>query len=213
MNMVSDEVILRQLEWRYATKDFDTSRKISDADWQTLERAIILAPSSFGLQPWQFIVVTNPAVKEKLPAAAWGQRQPKDCSHFVVIAARKTTEPDFVQKLIDLLAAERGVPESSLAGYKQAILGKTTGMKGHQDWNSRQCYIALGFLLETAALLGIDACPMEGIVPHKMDDVLGLTDSEYTSTVACALGYRSSHDSYAAHKKVRYPAADIIKRI
>ena len=84
---------------------------------------------------------------------------------------------------------------------------------GHIEWNSRQCYIALGFLLETAALLGIDACPMEGIIPQKMDEALGLTGSDFTSTVACALGYRSVEDSYASHGKVRYPAEEVVKHI
>jgi len=214
MSTVSGEVILQQLAWRYATKEFDPTKKISADHWKTLETAIIHAPSSYGLQPWKFVVITDQAVKDQLPAAAWGQSQPKDCSHYVVIAARKTTDPDFVQKLVDATAAARGVSSASLDGFHQAILGKTSGMKdGHQEWNSRQCYIALGFLLETAALLGIDACPMEGIIRDRMDEVLGLTGSDYTATVACALGYRSSQDKYAAAKKVRYSDSDVIKRI
>ncbi len=214
MSSTTGDAILTQLSWRYATKEFDAAKKISSDTWKTLEAALISAPSSFGLQPWQFLVVTNQSVKDQLPAVAWGQSQPKDCSHFVVIAARRATDPEYVQKLIDSIANQRGVEASALDGYKQAILGKTTGMKnGHLEWNSRQCYIALGFLLETAALLNIDACPMEGIVRDKMDDVLGLTGTEYTSTVACALGYRSSTDSYAAQKKVRYSAADVVKHI
>lgn len=214
MSVVSGEVILQQLSWRYATKEFDTTRRISAELWKTLETAIIHAPSSYGLQPWKFVVITDQTVKDQLPDAAWGQTQPKDCSHFVVIAARKSTDADYVQKLIDTMAAERSVSAESLSGYKQAVLAKTTGMTGgHQEWNSRQCYIALGFLLETAALLGIDACPMEGIVRDKMDVLLGLTDSGYAATVGCALGYRSTSDKYAAAKKVRYSAADVIKRI
>lgn len=214
MTAVSRTTIVQQLAWRYATKEFDPSKKISADDWQTLETALIQSPSSYGLQPWQFVVVTNPEVKAQLPAAAWGQSQPKDCSHFVVIAARKSTDPDYVQKLIHSIAAQREVPVASLGEYKQAILGKTTGMKnGHAEWNARQCYIALGFLLETAALLGIDACPMEGIVRDKIDELLGLTNTEYTATVACALGYRASQDKYATDKKVRYSAEDLIRRI
>ena len=214
MSVVSGEVILQQLSWRYATKEFDSTRRISAELWKILETAIIHAPSSYGLQPWKFVVVTDQTVKNQLPDAAWGQTQPKDCSHYVVIAARKTTDADYVQKLIDTIASERAVSVESLSGYKQAVLAKTSGMaSGHQEWNSRQCYIALGFLLETAALLGIDACPMEGIVRDKMDVLLGLTDSGYTATVGCALGYRSANDKYAEAKKVRYSAADVIKRI
>jgi nitroreductase len=208
------QTVLQQLSWRYATKVFDATRKISADDWKTLETAMIHAPSSFGLQPWKFMVVTTQSVKDQLPEAAWGQSQPRDCSHFVVIAARKTTDPDYVQKFIDTSATVQGVPVSALDGYKQAILGKTTGMKnGHLEWNSRQCYIALGFLLETAAMMGIDACPMEGIVRDKVDELLGLSGGEYTSTVACALGYRSSQDKYASARKVRYSSSDVVQYI
>lgn len=214
MSTVSGEIILQQLAWRYATKEFDPTKKISAELWTTLETAIIHSPSSYGLQPWKFVVVTDQAVKDQLPAAAWGQNQPKDCSHYVVIAARKTTDAEYVEKLVQATAATRSISPASLDGLRQAILGKTSGMKdGHLEWNSRQCYIALGFLLETAALLEIDACPMEGIIRDRMDDVLGLTGSDYTATVACALGYRSAGDKYASAKKVRYSAADLIKRI
>ncbi len=214
MSAMSGEIILQQLAWRYATKEFDATKKVPAELWKILETAMIHAPSSYGLQPWKFVVVTDQAVKDQLPSAAWGQSQPKDCSHYVVIAARKTTDAEYVEKLIEATAATRGVTPTSLNGLRQAILGKTNGMKdGHQEWNSRQCYIALGFLLETAALLEIDACPMEGIIRDRMDDVLGLTGSDYTATVACALGYRSSQDKYAAAKKVRYSESDVIKRI
>ena len=211
MSVVSGDVILQKLAWRYATKEFDSTRKISDENWKVLETAIISSPSSYGLQPWKFVVITNQTVKDQLPDAAWGQSQPKDCSHYVVIAARKTTDADYVQKLIDAMAAERSVPVESLSGYKQAVLSKTGGMSnGHQEWNSRR-EGAVGRRLGPA--LGIDACPMEGIVRDKMDLLLGLTDTGYTATVGCALGYRSSSDKYAEAKKVRYSAADLIKRI
>ena len=212
--MSMGQTVLQQLAWRYATKVFDATRKISADDWKTLETAMIHAPSSFGLQPWKFMVVTTQSVKDQLPEAAWGQSQPRDCSHFVVIAARKTMDPDYVKKFIETTATIQGVPVSALDGFKQAILLKTTGMKnGHLEWNSRQCYIALGFLLETAAMMGIDACPMEGIARDKFDEFLELSGGEYTSTVACALGYRSSQDKYASARKVRYSASDVVQYI
>lgn len=211
---MSPDQIVRQLEWRYATKVFNPSRKISAADWAVLEQALILAPSSYGLQPWKFVIITNPELKDRLPEAAWNQSQPRDCSHFVVIAARKATDVAFVDQLIARTAEQRGQALSSLAGYRQAILGKTAGLKsGHQEWNARQCYIALGFLLEAAALMEIDACPMEGIIPDRMDELLGLQDSGYTSVVACALGYRADTDKYASQKKVRYTADEVTVHI
>lgn len=214
MSSFSGKSILDQLNWRYATKQFDPSRVIDEKDWTTLEAAVLLAPSSYGLQPWKLVVVTDPAVRQQLPAAAWGQPQPRDCSHFVVFAAMKTTTADYVDRFIRLIAAQRDVSVDSLDGYRQAILGKVTGMKnGHLDWNSRQCYIALGILLQTAAMLSIDACPMEGIVREKMDSLLGLSESEYTAVVACALGYRSPDDTLAVSRKVRFPAEDMVRRI
>jgi nitroreductase len=207
------EALSSQLAWRYATKQFDPTRRISDADWSVLEQSLILAPSSYGLQPWKFAVVTDPALKATLPDASWGQSQPKDCSHFVVIAARQQTDDGFVQKLIESIAHTRNVPVESLEGLKSAILSKSRRNPAeHLIWNSKQCYIALGFLLHSAALLGIDACPMEGIVPPKMDELLSLTGSGYTSVVACALGYRAADDKYATAPKVRYASEDVILR-
>lgn len=214
MSHIQPSTIVSQLQWRYATKAFDSSKKITATDWAALEASLVLAPSSYGLQPWKFVVVTTQAVKDKLPAAAWNQSQPKDCSHFVVIAARKMTDPGYVQKFVDSIAAQRGVPASSLEGYKQMMLDKAgRNPAGNLDWNTRQCYIALGMLMESAALLGIDSCPMEGIVPASVDEILGLSGSDYTTVVACALGYRASDDKYAELKKVRFAPSDVVQHI
>ena len=86
---VSNETLLAQLKWRYATKKFDPTKKISAEDWRTLEEALVLTPSSFGAQPWKFFVVTTPALKSKLVAASWGQKQPEECSHMLVLAIKK----------------------------------------------------------------------------------------------------------------------------
>lgn len=203
--------IIESLLWRYAVKRFDPGRTIPADTWQTLEQALVLSPSSYGLQPWKFFVITSAAIRQQLPDAAWGQTQPRDCSHFVVLAARRTVDADFVQSWVDRCAAVRGVPPDSLHGLRDAILGKTSRM-GHEQlpWTSRQCYIALGFLLETAALLRIDACPMEGIIPDRIDRILGINESPWTSVVACALGYRRPDDSAAADAKVRFDAADVV---
>ena len=214
MTHVAPSTIVNQLQWRYATKVFDPSRKISADHWAALEASLILAPSSYGLQPWKFIVVTTQTVKDKLPAAAWNQSQPKDCSHFVVIAARKVTDAGFVQKFVHSIADQRSVPVESLDGYKQMMLDKAgRNPAGNLEWNARQCYIALGMLLESAALLGIDACPMEGIVQASMDELLGLAGSDYTAVVACALGYRATDDKYAELKKVRFAPSEVVQHI
>ena len=203
--------LLDALQWRYATKQFNPTAKIAPELWATLEQTLVLAPSSYGLQPWKFVVVTSQSLKDQLPAAAWGQPQPRDCSHFVVFAAKQTVEDAFVAKFIQRTASIRGVRTDSLNAMKDAILSKLHRMgSSHLNWTSRQCYIALGFVLEAAALLKVDACPMVGIIPEQLDPLLGLTDSGYTSVVACALGYRSANDAYASQAKVRSENKDVI---
>lgn len=209
--MSQSTAIIDSLLWRRAVKNFDPSRTIPADTWQTLEQSLLLSPSSYGLQPWKFFVITSPAIKQLLPDAAWGQTQPRDCSHFVVIAARRTVDADFVQSYIDRFAAIRGTPPEALNGLRDAILGKASRMGSDQlPWTSRQCYIALGFLLESAALLQVDACPMEGIIPDRLDGLLAISGTPWTSVVACALGYRSPNDTSASEAKVRFDAADVI---
>lgn len=203
--------IIEHLKWRYAAKRFDPEGRVSDEDWAVLEKALLLAPSSYGLQPYRFTVVTDPALKAKLSPACYGQPQITECSHLVVFTARKDLLSEHVEEYASLIVETRGAPRETLDGFVAMI----EGMRGQLEssgastsWSQRQAYIALGFLLETAALMRIDACPMEGFQPEKVDKILGLTD--YTSTVLCALGYRSEEDRLAAAKKVRFSAAELI---
>lgn len=212
---LSGETISSALQWRYAIKRFDSSKKLTSEQWSALQDSLHLSASSFGLQPWKFIVITDDAKKAALVPDAWGQSQVADCSHLVVIAAKKTmTEPD-VDKLMQANAQARGVEATSLDGYKGMIVGTLSARTPEwiADWNARQCYAALGFLLQSAALMQIDACPMEGFVPEKFDEQLGLTGSDYTSVVMCALGVRSDDDKYADLAKVRYETSDVFEFI
>lgn len=203
-----------QLEWRYATKKFDPLQKISAADWSTLEQVLVLTPSSFGLQPWKFFVVTSQHLKDQLPAVSWGQTQPRDCSHMVVLAARHPTEEQDLDRLIQRTAAVRGVTEESLAGFRKMLGGSlSSGGIGSLDWAARQVYIALGQLMASAAMMGIDTCPMEGINPAKYDEILGIRAQGYTTCVGCAVGYRASDDKYAQLAKVRYPVQEVVTHL
>lgn len=206
---------MSQLGWRYAVKKFDATRKIPDATWSALERALVLSPSSYGLQPWRFVVITNPEVKAKLPALSWNQMQPKDCSHFVVFAARKGIQEQDVRNYVDLIMRERGASAESLAGFADTMLGtvRNTPKDKLDIWTSRQAYIALGFFLSACAMLEIDACPMEGIQAPEYDKLLGLEAMGYTAVVGAAAGYRASDDWLAGLKKVRYGAKDVIVRV
>lgn len=204
--------VLSSLHWRYAVKRFDPTRRIDPITWTAIEQSLVLTPSSFGLQPWQFCVVQSPEIKSQLPAISWNQTQPRDCSHMVVFAARKNVDLDYVDSFMARVASVRGVDVSTLNGYRDVIANFLNHNNGrHLAWSSNQAYIALGQLLATAASLAIDACPMEGIEAAKYDEVLGLTGTDFTTVVGCALGYRHSDDKYAEAPKVRFPADDLVK--
>ncbi|HVU26800.1 MAG TPA: NAD(P)H-dependent oxidoreductase [Verrucomicrobiae bacterium] len=208
--------LLNALEWRYATKFFDLAKKIPADAWQTLERALVLTPTSFGLQPYKFLVINDPARRAALLPHTWNQRQVVDASHYVVFTARtKITESD-VDKLIRRISEVRNVPVETLNGYRDIMVGDVVnGARGKiaHEWATRQTYIALGNLMTSAAVLGIDTCPIEGFVPAEYDRLLHLKDSGYASVVCCALGYRSSEDKYAKLPKVRFAAEALIQKI
>jgi len=212
---VENKDLLLALNWRYATKAYDPSQKISDENWATIEEAISLAPSSFGIQPYKFVVITDPAVREKLKPAAYGQAPITDASHLVAFAYKKTLSDGDIEHFIDRIAEVRGADRETLLDYENVMKGsaKRAVDGGYiETWNSRQVYIPLGFLLETAALLGIDATPMEGFDPAQFNEILGFTD--YSVTALAALGYRDAeHDWLEPLAKVRKPYDEIIQRI
>src|ERR1700677_2385567 len=117
MTPVSTSSVTEALHWRYATKKFDPAKKIPAAAWTALEEALVLSPSSYGLQPWKFVVVDDAQTREKLSAAAYGQRQPVDCCHFFVFAGRKDLDAGDVDRLIHRMAEVRGVPAEGLKGH------------------------------------------------------------------------------------------------
>lgn len=206
--------LLGALRWRYAVKRFDPDRVISSEVWGAIEESLVLTPSSFGLQPWRFVVVTDPAVKAQMPSISWNQQQPKDCSHMVVIATLKSIDTAYVDRFLEDVSETRKVPLDGLANYRKVILGFLHNASERLgEWATQQGYIALGQLMASAAFLGVDACPMEGIEPSKYDRLLGLEGSGYATRVACALGYRHYEDGYASNAKVRFEAGQLIKRV
>jgi len=216
MNIINSKQLLGQLNWRYATKQFDPNRKISDQDWATIEQALLLTPSSGGLQPWKFIVVTDPAVRAKLLPASYGQFQITDASHLVVFAAKKNFSEADVDAFIRHTAATRGVPVESLATYRDMLVGgivKSMDEAGRDAWARNQAYIALGNLLTSAALLGLDACPMEGFDRAQYDEILGLNEQGFASAVIATLGYRAASDQYAAAPKVRFAKEQVFAHV
>ena len=213
---LSPSHLIDALTWRYATKKFDPARKIPEADWHALEQSLVLAPSSIGLQPWKFYVVTNPEVKVRLSAASYRQSQATDCSHFVTFAVRRDLDADHVDRHVRRMVEILGVTEESLAKFRAMTmrnLDKARAEGRLDTWQTHQIYIALGQFMASAAVLGIDTCPMEGIEPEKYDEILGLPATDYTTVVACAAGYRLPDDKYASTKKVRFKTDDVVVRI
>ena len=214
---VTNEQLLEQLNWRYAVKRFDSSRKIPDEDWSTLEKALLLAPSSYGLQPWKFYVVTDESVKQELRAYSYDQPQIVECSHLVVISALKDAGANDIERYLDRIIEVRDTPKEELEVLRGMMYGSQKAARENgalNDWSSRQCFIALGFLLSAAAMRGIDACPMEGFVPAEYDKSLGIDGDGYFSVVACTLGYRDPKEDWLGKlEKVRYDPSEVFKRI
>lgn len=216
MTPISSNILLDSLNWRYATKAFDPARKISPADWSTLEQALVLTPSSFGLQPWKFVVITDQTVKDSLVPVSWGQRQVADASHIVVMAVKTEIGEADVTAYMENTAKTRGIPVESMDGFKNIILGFIANPPFGltvKDWVTRQVYISLGNLMTSASLLGIDICPMEGFDPEKYNEILGLTKLGLRSVVTCPVGYRAESDKYASLPKVRFPASELVLHI
>lgn len=201
---------------RYAVKRFDPLRLIPVDLWSALEESLRLSPSSYGLQPWQFLVVQDRDLRKKLRAVSWGQSQVEDASHYVVFLANETMTVEHVNLWIRELAQARGVSEESLAGFRKGVISDVIdGPRAAwaKEWMARQCYIALGNLMTSAALLGVDTCPMEGLDPDRYDEILGLRGSGLRTVVACAVGYRHADDKYQHLPKARFSKSRIIKYV
>ena len=176
---------------------------LSDSKMDILKQAIQFAPTSYGLQPFQVVFVKNPEVREKLKSASWGQSQITDSSVLAVFTRKKEVNESEVDSFIENIVNTRGVPKEMLVQYEAMMKGTINSLDESQksSWIDKQIYIALGFLLNTAAVIDVDTCPMEGFDRTQYDEILGLTDT--TSVVVCALGYRDETDDYQNYKKVR----------
>jgi nitroreductase len=204
MDKVNNKQIIQALKWRYATKKFDQSKTVDKKDLDTILKSGSLSPSSLGLEPWKFIVVKNKELCAKIREAGYDQPQITDASCLIIVTRRKDTE-NLSRELIFRTAAERGVDESELEELKQMVdnfISTKPSGPVREGWISAQTYIALGIMIETAALLGIDACPMEGFNSLEVDKILGLSEKNLASVTLFAVGYRGQ-DQYADNPKTR----------
>jgi nitroreductase len=216
MKIIERHQLIDQLNWRYATKQFDPARKISTEDWTALEEALVLTPSSIGLQPWTFLVIDDPDIRAKLLPASYGQPQVVDASHLVVFATKANYSEADVDAHIRQAARVHGVGVEALDGLRtMAMRSIVQGMTETERkiWAENQTFIALGNLVTSAALLGIDAAPMGGFEKFRYDDILSLKARGLTTSVIAALGYRVPTDKYATAPKVRFPREEIVLHV
>ena len=197
--------LLENLNWRYATKKFDATKKISASDLNTLKEAVRLAASSYGLQPYKVVVVENPEIREQLKAAAYGQTQITDASQLFIFANDLNAGPESVAAYIKNISETRGIPVEALGGFEDMMNGVISNLS--QDakniWTAKQTYIALGTLLSAAAELKIDATPMEGFNPAAFNEILGFDKLGLNASVIATVGYRHEEDEAQHFKKVR----------
>jgi nitroreductase len=207
--------LIDDLNWRYATKKFDPTRKIPAADIETLQQVLTLVPTSYGLQPYKFLIVENTDVREKLRALAFNQNQITEASHLLVLCSYVDLNDQHIDLLIQQMVTERRLDATRLQKYGDFIKSIIAPMSlaERSTWNAKQTYIALGQLLQTAANLRIDSTPMEGYDVKGYDEVLGLAEKNLTATVVCPLGYRAEDDWMQHEKKVRKPVSALFEVI
>ncbi len=208
MSTFSDNLL-----WRYAVKKFDPAKKLTVPELDGVLNAARLAPSSYGLQPYKLLVVTDPDLRARIRNdAAYDQPQVTDSSHLLIFCAKTAVNEAYVDEYVAHIAAVRGVTTDSLKAYRDTMVNSVQRRKSPDItvWCQKQAYIALGFLLTACAQAQIDSCPMEGFDPAKVDEILGLQELGLTATVFCPVGYRSADDPAATKKKVRMPAGEFV---
>ncbi|GAB3590392.1 NAD(P)H-dependent oxidoreductase [Hymenobacter daeguensis] len=206
--------LLNAFKWRYAAKKYDAAKKLTSEQLTDLLETARLSPSSYGLQPYKLIVVNDPATRERLSQAAYGQPQILGGSHLVVLATETDVNEQSVARYIDAAAVARKAPREALAPREAQINAAIDKMSAEQrvEWGKRQTYLALGILISAAAAAGIDGSPMEGFDPAQVDEILGLRAQNLTSTVLMVLGFRAQDDEFATFAKVRKDEAAIIEQ-
>ena len=207
--------LISALEWRYATKKFDPKKKVAEGDIQQILRAVQLAASSYGFQPYKVFVVSDPELKARLHPAAYNQPQVLDCSHVFVFAHYLDFSAADVRQFLQRKAEVLNVTYDKMEGAEK-YLSEQMAKKPSEAmkiWTSRQAYIALGNLLAACGELRIDACPMEGFKPDEFGEILGLPQMGLKAVVMATVGYRSEEDKTQFVAKVRRSIEDLFVRL
>lgn len=202
-------------KWRYATKKFDASKKVSEADLEILKEAIQLSSSSYGLQPYKVFIIDNPEVRAQLQPFAWNQSQITEASHVLVFANNTNFGENEIDAHIQNLAQTRGIPIENVQGYADFMKMKITALEPEtkSNWTSKQTYLALANLLNAAAELKIDVTPMEGFEPEKVNELLGFNELGFNASLIATIGYRHEEDATQFYKKVRKSKEELFTTI
>lgn len=197
--------------WRYATKKFDATKKISDEDLTILKEAMRLSSSSYGLQPYKIIIVENEDLRKAIQPVAWGQSQVVDASHLIIFANETNFGNDGIDRYIKNMTETRGIAVENVQGYVDFMKMKINALpeEARNIWTSKQTYLALANLLNAAAELKIDVTPMEGFEPEKVNEILGLPALGLNATLLATIGYRHEEDATQHYKKVRKSNEDL----
>lgn len=197
--------IIKQLQWRYATKKFDASKTLTSAKLNTLKEAFNLTATSFGLQTLNLVIVKSKTLRESLLPYSYNQPQVVNASHLLVICIQEDIEDSDVIDYYNNIKTIRSTPESILNPYREQLQGmmQKKTVEQRQSWSKNQAYIALGNLMTVCAIENIDACPMEGFIPEKYDDILQLNKKGLKSVLILPVGYRAEDDMFSTLKKVR----------
>lgn len=203
---------IEQLKWRYATKRFDPSKKLSEEKLNTLKESFNLTATSFGLQPLKLIVLSNPDVREKLMEFTYNQPQIRDASHVLILCIEKEIDRDFILDHFKRVEGTRKTPRKILEPFEKELVKSFTEKSASEieDWMINQLYLTLGALLTVCAVEKIDACPMEGFQPDKYDEFLGLDKRGLKSVIVLPVGYRDESDFFINLKKVRRGVDELV---
>ncbi len=203
---------IEALSWRYATKKFDSSKLVENKKLEKIKNAFNLTPTSYGLQPIKLIIIQNQDLKNKLLPYSYNQNQIVDASHLLVFCIDNIIDKEFILKNFDLIKSVRNTPDEILNPYKDYLVNHFNQLSSEEiiEWATNQAYLAMGNVLTVSALEKIDACPMEGFIPEKFTEILGLEQFDLTPVLVMPIGYRDKKDEFSSMKKVRKPLEEVI---
>jgi len=206
---------IENLNWRYATKKFDSTKTVSNEDVELLKDAIQLSASSYGLQPYKVLIIKDKETRERLQPAAWYQSQITEASHLIVFANNTQFDDTHIDAFMQNVSKTRNLNIEVLKGYSDFMKSKISPLSSHakENWTAKQTYIALGNLLSAAAFLKIDACPMEGFESNEINKILDLENTGFNATIIIPIGYRSKYDQSQHYPKVRTPKTKLFTTI